>query len=154
MDGSPGRVNRAQESALDRALPLFSIAVCSTIYSAHYFLGGGRSHLILDSWAYLGLSSGEQALVPFNTRITTPFIASLIAIASGLSTSTAFKLLTPAALLASLLILRGVIRRRGGSAEWQAAVLLAFGCSLAVTFGYTPILVDPTFLLLICLTIA
>ncbi|HYV04991.1 MAG TPA: hypothetical protein VFB82_10410 [Blastocatellia bacterium] len=50
--------------------------------------------------------------------------------------------------------MRGVIRRRGGSAEWQAAVLLAFGCSLAVTFGYTPILVDPTFLLLICLTIA
>jgi hypothetical protein len=102
----------------------------------------------------LQLADDQQAAVPFNTRIVTPFLASLIATATGLSTSFAFKLLTPAALLASLLILRGVIRRRGGSAEWQAAVLLAFGCSLAVTFGYTPILVDPTLLLLTCLTIA
>ncbi|MEK6288272.1 MAG: hypothetical protein AABO57_21345 [Acidobacteriota bacterium] len=50
--------------------------------------------------------------------------------------------------------MRGIIRRRGGFGEWQAAALLAFGCSLAVTFGYIPILVDPTLLLLTCLTIA
>jgi hypothetical protein len=149
-----GRVHRGEEGALGRVLPRFSIAICSAVYSAHYFLGGGRGHLILDSWAYLGLSHGEQAAVPFNTRIATPFLAALIAAATGLSTSAAFKLLSPAALLASLLILQGLIRRRGGSAEWQAAVLLAFGCSLAVTFGYTPILVDPTFLLLTCLILA
>jgi hypothetical protein len=124
------------------------------IYAAHFFFGGGGSHLILDSYAYLELSNGQQTAVPFNSRIATPFFASLISSATGLSTSAAFKLLTPVALLTSLLVLRSIIRRRGGSAEWQAAVLLAFGCSLAVTFGYTPILVDPTLLLLTCLAIA
>jgi hypothetical protein len=33
-------------------------------------------------------------------------------------------------------------------------VLLAFGCSLAVTFGFTPVLVDPLFLMLFCVTVA
>ena len=128
--------------------------ISSALYLTHFFLGGGKSHQILDSWAYLQLANGGQAAVPFNTRVTTPFLAALIAAVTGLSTSAAFKLLTPAALLLSLLILREAIRRRGGSAEWQGAALLAFGCSLGVTFGYTPILVDPTFLLLTCLTIA
>jgi len=135
-------------------LPWLALLVSVAVYAMHFVFGGGESHRILDSWAYLGMSNGEHAAVPFNTRIITPFLASLIAGVPGLSTSAAFKLLTPAALLASLLILRGVIRKHGGSAEWQAAVLLAFGCSLAVTFGYTPILVDPTLLLLTCLAIA
>ncbi|MEK6320342.1 MAG: hypothetical protein AABN33_01530 [Acidobacteriota bacterium] len=137
-----------------RSLPWLAVIFSSALYFAHLFFGGGSSHLILDSFAYLQLSDGQQTDVPFNTRIVTPLLAKLVAYASGLSTSAAFKLLTPAELLASLFVLRGIICKRGGSAAWQAAVLLAFGCSLAVTFGYTPILVDPTFLLLICLTIA
>lgn len=137
-----------------RSLPWLAVIFSSALYAAHFFFGGGSGHLILDSFAYLQLSDGQQTAVPFNTRILTPLLAKLVAYASGLSTSTAFKLLTPAELLTSLFVLRGFIRKRGGSAEWQAAVLLAFGCSLAVTFGYTPILVDPTFLLLTCLTIA
>jgi hypothetical protein len=47
-----------------------------------------------------------------------------------------------------------MIVKRGGSPEWQAAVLVAFGSSLAVTFGFTPVLVDPILLMLICLTLA
>jgi hypothetical protein len=124
------------------------------VYGAHFVLGGGAGHRILDSWAYLQIAKGEQVSVPFNTRIVAPFVARLIASLTGLSADAAFDLLTPAALLASLLLLRASIRRRGGSASWQAAVLLAFGCSLAATFGYTPVLADPMLLLLTCLTIA
>jgi hypothetical membrane protein len=137
-----------------RWLPSLAILLCCVIYAAHFFFGGGASHLILDSYAYLQLANGQQTSVPFNSRIAVPFLASLISSATGLSTSAAFKLLTPAELLATLFVLRGIIRRRGGSPEWQATVLLAFGCSLAVTFGYTPILVDPMLLLLTCLAIA
>jgi hypothetical protein len=136
-----------------RSLPLLAVLLSCAIYAVNFFFGGGSSHLILDSFAYLQLSDGQQASVPFNSRIATPFLAAFISSATGLSTSAAFKLLTPAALLTSLLLLRRLIRRRGGSAEWQAALLLAFGCSLAVTFGYTPVLVDPILLLLTCLTL-
>jgi hypothetical protein len=108
----------------------------------------------LDSWAYLQLSDGQQVGVPFNTRILLPLVARLVADAAGLSASTVFDLLTPASLLGSLLLLRRIIQRRGGTEKWQAAVLVAFGCSLAATFGYTPVLVDPTLLLFVCLTIA
>src|SRR5262249_28684864 len=66
----------------------------------------------------------------------------------------AFELLTALELLASLMLIATILRRRGATPQWQAAVLLAFGCSLAVTFGYTPVLVDPLALLLVCLTIA
>ena len=110
--------------------------------------------MILDSWAYLTIANGRQATVPFNSRILGPGVAALIAALSGLSSSAVFKLLTPAALLASLLAIRRMIVKRGGSSEWQAAVLVAFGSSLAVTFGYTPVLVDPILLMLICLTLA
>src|SRR5262249_27600306 len=116
--------------------------------------GGGSAHRILDSSAYLQISNGEQVSVPFNTRIVTPLLARLIASVAGLSPSAAFQVLTPITLLASLLLLSEAIRKRGGSATWQAGVLLAFGCSLAVTFGYTPVLADPMLLLLVCLTIA
>ena len=149
-----GSLFLAGERPWIRSLPLLAVLISAAVYAAHFFLGGGVNHRILDSWAYLGMAAGEQAAVPFETRIGTPFLAALITGATGLSPSAAFKLITPTALLASLLILRRLIRRRGGSAKWQAAVLLAFGCSLAVTFGYTPILVDPTLLLLTCLTIA
>lgn len=137
-----------------RLVPWFAGSISSALYAAHFFLGDGGSHRILDSWAYLQLSSGQPVGVPFNTRIATPAFVALVSAATGLSPPTAFELLTPAALLASLLVLGRCIQRRGGTTQWQAAVLLAFGCSLAATFGYTPILVDPTFLLLACLTIA
>ncbi|MFY9555698.1 MAG: hypothetical protein WAV47_13375 [Blastocatellia bacterium] len=156
-DGGPSESlvsARRGTRALLGSLPLIAVVMCSVVYAAHFFLGGGRNHLILDSFAYLQLTQHQQASVPFNTRISTPFLAALIGSVTGLSTSAAFQLLTSAALLASLLLLRGIIRRRKGSPEWQGALLLAFGCSLAVTFGYTPVVVDPSLLLLTCLTIA
>ena len=142
------------QASLVRALPWFAVVFSGALFAAHFFFGGGSNHRILDSWAYLQLSDGEQVGVPFNTRILSPSLAAFLSAVTGLSTSTKLVLLTTASLLGTLLILRQILRRRGGTAGWQAAVLLAFGCSLAVTFGYTPILVDPTLLLLVLLTIA
>ena len=159
----PGNETRCQVSSSSNAktparsltlLPLLAILICGALRPAHFLFGGGREHLILDSWAYLGISNGQPATVPFNTRILGPGVAALVAAVSGLSTSAVFKVLTPVALLTSLLAIRSMIARRGGSPEWQAAVLVAFGSSLAVTFGFTPVLVDPILLMLICLTLA
>jgi hypothetical protein len=159
----PGNKTRFQVSSSSNAknparsltlLPLLAILICCALYAAHFFFGGGREHLILDSWAYLGVSNGQPATVPFNTRILGPGVAALIAAVSGLSTSAVFRLMTPVALLLSLLAIRGMIRRRGGSPGWQAAVLVAFGSSLAVTFGFTPVVVDPILLMFVCLTLA
>jgi len=151
--GDLDRQWRCTQASWVRGLAWFALFFSSGLYAAHFFLGGGLGHRILDSWAYLQMSDGQQVGVPFNSRILSSSAAALIAAATGLSASTVFDLLTPASLLWSLFLLRKIIGRRGGSQEWQAAVLLAFGCSLAVTFGYTPVLVDPTLLLFVCLTI-
>ena len=142
------------QSQLRKVLPWLAILISCVLYAAHFFLGGGINHFILDSAAYLQVASGEPSGVPFDIRILTPFSSALIARVSGISIPAAFQLLTPSVLFASLLILRRCIKKRDGSPEWQAAVLLAFGCSLAVTFGYTPILVDPTLLLIVCITVS
>ena len=140
-------------ATLDRLIPWFAVIVSSLVYIAHSFWGGGSDHRILDSWAYLQISSGQSAGVPFDVRILVPWLAAQISGVSGLSISAAYNLLTSLSLLGSLLILKRLLNKRGTSWQWQTAVLLAFGCSLAVTFGYTPILVDPFLLLVTCLTI-
>src|SRR4030095_9841535 len=100
----PANKSRFQVSALSQAdnsvrslslLPFLAIMICGGLYAGHFFFGGGREHLILDSWADLGISNGQQASVPFNTRILGPGVAALIAAVSGLPSSVAFKLLTP-----------------------------------------------------------
>ncbi|HEY3136747.1 MAG TPA: hypothetical protein VGL29_12025 [Blastocatellia bacterium] len=136
-----------------KSLPLLSILSSALIYAAHFFFGGGRGNLVLDSFAYLVLAEGGKVGVPFSTRVLTPAIASATATVTGLSTFQAFHLLTPAALLTSLILLALIVRRHNGSPEWQAGVLLAFGCSAAVTYGYTPVMVDPLLLLISCLTV-
>src|SRR5262249_18565791 len=134
-------------------IPWLAVMVSSSVYTAHSFWGAGSSHRILDSWAYLEISASQSAGVPFDIRILVPWLAAHIASFSGFSVSSAYNLLTSLALLGSLLIVRQLLAKRGSSWQWQTAVLLAFGCSLAVTFGYTPILVDPFLLLVTCLTI-
>jgi hypothetical protein len=142
-----------KNATLYSLIPWLAVMVSSLVYTAHSFWGGGSGHRIMDSWAYLQVSSGESAGVPFDIRVLVPWLATQIASFSGLSVSAAYNLLTSLALLGSLLILKERLTRRGSSWQWQTAVLLAFGCSLAVTFGYTPILVDPFLLLVTCLTI-
>lgn len=139
--------------SLNSFFPWLALIISTALYLAHSLWGGGSSHLILDSWAYLQISSGQPAGVPFDTRILVPSLAAFIAGVTGLSVPAAFNILTSLALLVSLLILKQRLNQRGSSWGWQTAVLLAFGCSLAVTFGYTPILVDPALLLVACLTI-
>ena len=135
-------------------LPWLSLLCSLSLYALHFLVGGGRTKLINDSQAYLLLAEGERVVgAPFSSRIFAPFIASLIALASGVSSLLAFQILTLAAFIASLVLLRRIIANHGGSAEWQAAVLLAFGCALAATFGYTPVMADPVLLLLACVTI-
>lgn len=123
------------------------------LYAFHFF-EGGRAKIITDSLAYLQLSEGEAVGVPFNTRVLKPFLASLLAALTGLSTWEAFQILTPVELLLSLLLLGALLSSRGALPGWQAAVTLALGSSLAVTFGYTPVMVDTLILLLTCLVIA
>lgn len=135
-------------------LPWSAVFIACTLYGAHFFFGGGISHRILDSWAYLQMSEGQQVGVPFNTRILASAWAALFSATTGLSTSTAFNLLTPVSLLGSALVLQRIILKRNGTNYWQAAVTIAFASSLAVTFGYTPVLLDPLLLLFVCLTIA
>ena len=136
-----------------RLLPFVAVLISCSLYVAHTFFGGGNEHLIMDSLAYLQISSGQSVGVPFDIRILAPTLAALTAGITGLSVSAAFKILTSVALLGSLLILKRLLNHRGSSWQWQTAVLLALGCSLAVTFGFTPILVDPFLLLVTCLTI-
>ena len=147
-------LNQDSNNRLHRFLPGLAVAISITLYVVHSIWGAGSSHRILDSWAYLKVSSGESAGVPFDVRILEPWLAAQVASLTGLSVSAVFNILTPLALLGSLLILKTRMNRRGTGWEWQSAVLLAFGCSLAVTFGYTPILVDPFLLFVTCLTIA
>jgi hypothetical protein len=74
----------------------------------------------------------------------------MISLTTGVSELAAFQILTPMALLGSMLLVRKIAGDRGGSPGWQAAILLALGCALAATFGYTPVMVDPLLLLLTC----
>ena len=138
---------------LKQSLPWLALLCSVLIYALHFFVGGGRTKLITDSQAYLVLAQGEHMGAPYHSRILGPFVASLVASSLGVSNRAAFQLLTPIALLASLLLLRKILSKRGGNIGWQAAVLLALGSALAVTFGYTPVMVDPLLLLLACLTI-
>jgi hypothetical protein len=126
----------------------------SLLFVLHFSFGGGKGKLVADSYAYRELSLGHIPGVPFNTRLLQPLIASSVASFAALNQVSAFELLTALELLASLVLIAAILRRRGATPQLQAAVLLALGCSLAVTFGYTPVLVDPLALLLVCLTIA
>ena len=130
-----------------------ALVLVSGLYAFHFF-EGGRAKIITDSLAYLQLSEGDAVGVPFNTRVLKPFLASSLARLTGLSTWQAFQILTPVELLLSLLLLGALLRNRGASPGWRAAVTLALGSSLAVTFGYTPVMVDTLILLLTCMVIA
>ncbi|HKA23136.1 MAG TPA: hypothetical protein VKN18_33015 [Blastocatellia bacterium] len=149
----PAEPNESLTGFSARVFPAVAVTIACLLYAIHSFFGGGNEHRILDSWAYLQISDGQSAGVPFDIRVLVPWLAAHTAILSGLSVSAAYNLLTSLALLGSLLILKQLLTQRGSSWQWQTAVLLAFGCSLAVTFGYTPILVDPFLLLVTCLTI-
>lgn len=130
-----------------------ALAFVAGLYAFHFF-EGGREKIITDSLAYLQLSEGTPVGVPFNTRVLKPFLASSLASLTGLSTWEAFQILTPVELLLSLLLLGALLKNRGASPGWRAAVTLALGSSLAVTFGYTPVMVDTLILLLTCMVIA
>jgi len=134
-------------------LPGLALLVSTLLYCLHFFVGAGHVKLITDSRAYLFMAGGGHLSAPYNSRVFGPFIASLIASALGVSVHSAFQILTSVALLASLFLLQRLISRQGGSVYWQAAVLLALGCAMAATFGYTPVMVDPLLLLLTCLTV-
>lgn len=135
-------------------LPLLALALSVALYALHFFAGGGREKLINDSDAYLFMARGGHLDAPYNVRLLGPFLAHLIASIFGISALAAFQILTPIALFGSLIMLRRLISERGGSVEFQSAVLLAFGCALAATFGYTPVMVDPLLLALTSLTLA
>ncbi len=148
------RRNPPTTRIVSRSLPWLSLSFSLLIYALHFLVGGGRTKLINDSRAYLLLTDGERVVgAPFTSRVFAPFIASLIRDASGASSLAAFQLLTLVAFIATLVLLRRIIGNHGGSAEWQAAVLMAFGCALAATFGYTPVMADPVLLLIACCTI-
>lgn len=138
---------------LRRSLPWLAILCSALLFALHLFVGGGRTRLITDSYNYLSMSRGEPPGTPFNTRVAAPFIAWVIASASGASIHAAFQVLTFSAVVASLLLLRKLISAQGGSPEWQAAILLTFGSALAATFGYIPVMADPLLLFLTCSTL-
>lgn len=138
---------------LRRSLPWLAMLCSVSLFALHFFVGGGRTRLITDSYNYLSVSQGEPPGTPFNTRVAGPFIAWVIASASGASNLAAFQILTFFAVVASLLLLRRLISGQGGSPEWQAAILLSFGCALAATFGYIPVMADPLLLFLTCATL-
>jgi hypothetical protein len=132
--------------------PWLAVSASALLYAVHFYFGGGRTKLITDSAAYLAMARGDVLGAPYSSRVLEPFIASILSSALGVSNLAAFQILTPVSLFVSLLLLRRLISNLGGSVEWQAAVLLAFGCGLAVTFGYTPVMIDPLLLLFACLT--
>ncbi len=99
------------------------------------------------------MARGLTASPPFSTRILKPLVASSMAALTGLSPEQAFRLLTPLEILASLLALLAVLRRRRVSWRGQAALLLGLGSALAVNFGHTPILVCSLLLLLASLMV-
>ena len=153
MDANRARQKTGARGSKREALILAALLFVSGLYAFHFF-EGGREKLINDSLAYLQLSEGKAVGVPFNMRILKPLLASGLSSLTGISTWQAFQILTPVELLLSLLLLGALLRHRGASPEWQAAVTLALGSSLAVTFGYTPVMVDTLILLLTCMVIA
>ena len=153
MDASRARQKTGARGSKRETLILAALLLVGGLYAFHFF-EGGREKLINDSLAYLELSEGKAVGVPFNVRILKPLLASGLASLTGLSTWETFQILTPVELLLSLLLLAALLRHRGASPEWQAAVTLALGSSLAVTFGYTPVMVDTLVLLLTCMVIA
>lgn len=138
---------------LRRSLPWLAMLCSVSLFALHFFVGGGRTRLITDSYNYLSMCQGEPPGTPFNTRVAGPFIAWVIASASGASNAAAFQILTFSAIVATLLLLRKLISEQGGSPEWQAAILLTLGCALAATFGYIPVMADPLLLFLTCSTL-
>lgn len=153
MDAKRARKNEGEIGSLKRPVIWAALVFVSGLYAFHFF-EGGREKIITDSLAYLQLSEGNAVGVPFNTRILKPFLAASLASMTGLSAWEAFQGLTPVELLLSLLLLAALLRNRGASHWWQASVTLALGSSLAVTFGYTPVMVDTLILLLTCMLIA
>jgi len=132
--------------------PWLAISCCALLFGLHFFLGGGWTKLITDSDAYLLLARGELLGAPYSSRVLEPLLVWIISSVLGTSDVAVFHLLTCVSLLGSLLVLRKLISDLGGSSEWQAGVLLGFGSGLAVTFGYTPVMIDPLLLLLACLS--
>src|SRR5215813_6622506 len=104
-----------------------AIISASLLFVWHFFLGGGRGKLITDSYAYVELSLGHRVGVPFNTRVLQPLVASSIAFSTPVTEASAFELLTALELVASLVLIAAILRRRGATRQWQAAILLAFG---------------------------
>jgi len=138
---------------LRKFAPWLAILFSVSLLALHFFIGGGRTRIITDSYNYLSVSDGVPPGTPFNTRIAGPYIAWFIASISGISNQAAFQVLTFFAVLASLFLLRVLIRDLGGSAEWQGATLLSIGCALAATFGYIPVMADPLLLLFTCVVL-
>lgn len=132
--------------------PWLAVACSALIYALHFYVGGGRTKLITDSVAYLAMARGDVLGAPYDSRVLEPLLAFIVSSSLDISNLAAFQILTPISLVVALLLLRKLIADFGGSVEWQAAVLLAFGSGLAVTFGYTPVMVDPLLLLFACLT--
>ena len=151
---SPRRDQTKSREYSSHLLIWLAVLCACLIFVFHFSFGAGSENLITDSYCYVAVSQGELVRVPYNTRILQPFIASSVSFFTRLSRIGSFELLTPVELLASLLLMVSILRRRRATTRWQAAIVLAFGSSLAVTFGYTPVLVDPLALLLVCLMIA
>jgi len=153
----PKRIPRPHQLTLSNntkpILPLLALAISGVLFGLHFFVGGGYERLLTDSEAYLYIAQGGHIGAPYNVRFFGPFAASAISRVFGISALAAFHILTPLVLIASLILLGRLLKRRGGSVEFQAAVLLALGCALAATFGYIPVMVDPLLLVLTCLTL-
>jgi len=143
--------------ALQQLLPWLALLCSTLLFGLHFFVGGGRTKLInaqsssmtvVRTWPWLRASDRVRP----TTRVSWGhFVASVIAFVSGVSSLAAFQIVTIASFIAALLLLRKIMSRQGARLEWQAAVLLALGCALAATFGYTPVMVDPLLLVLTCL---
>lgn len=134
-------------------LPWLALLCSVLLFGLHFFAAGGRNRLINDSRGYLSIAQGERGGTPFDSRVFAPFIAAMIAKTTGVSGQAAFQILSFVSLIGSLLLLKKMIRNRGGELEYQAAMLLSLGAGLAATFGDTPVMIDPPLLVLACLTV-
>jgi len=140
-------------STLTNLLPWLALLCSVLLFGLHFFAAGGRNRLINDSRGYLSIAQGERAGTPFDSRVFAPFIAAMITKTTGVSGQAAFQVLSFASLIGSLLLLKRIIRNRGGKSEYQAAMLFSLGAGLAATFGDTPVMIDPPLLVLACLTV-
>lgn len=146
--------------ALDRHEHLCRVALVASfltlvaVYSFHFFAQDGHSYVSPDGREYLAMVNGELARTPINTRILQPYLALSLSLILGAEPAVGFRILTPIELVASVLTILFLLRRRGATIAWQIATLLAIGSGLAVTYGHMPVLVDPLLILLSCLTLA